>query len=92
MGTEPPARERSSQLPLRPGEPPDDLGVGDLALRDAGLVRHDEAEVVARALAAERRGHVGHEHGMPGRVDHRPVVPGAGKRAAPVDEQGALRG
>src|SRR5262249_58613064 len=58
----------------------------------ARLVRHDETEVVAWALAAQRRRDVGHELGVPRRVDDRPVVAGAGERAAPVDEQRAFRG
>src|SRR5439155_1757727 len=64
----------------------------DFPLRDARLVGDDEARVEARALAGERRDDVGHEHGVAGCVDDRPIVLGAGEGATPVQEQGALRG
>src|SRR5713101_77205 len=90
VGTEPPTREGPSELRVDPGESPQDLVRGDLASRDARLVGHDEANVEARTLAGERRGDVGHEHGVARRVHHRAIVLREGERATPVDEQRAL--
>src|SRR5207253_860397 len=84
--------ERSPEPLVGPGEPPQNLGRRDLPLRDARLVGDDEARVEARALAGERRAHVGHEHGVARGVDDRPIVLGEGESAAPVQEEGTLRG
>src|SRR6266404_9378212 len=41
VGTEPAVRERAPEPLVGPGEASENLGLGDLARRDARLVRHD---------------------------------------------------
>src|SRR5438128_3759456 len=91
VGTEPPVDKETTELLVRPGEAADDLGHADLALRDAGLIRHDETRIVARALAREHYWHVRHEYRIAGSIDHCPVVFREREGATPVEEEGALR-
>ena len=87
MRAQTPVVEWTAETLVRPRKASQDLGLRDLAVANARLVRDDEAAIEGGSHARERCRHVGHEDGMAVGVHDRAIVAAERQGAAPVEEE-----